>query len=127
MAKLSIPTVSRRRELTQGILDLLPGGHNIDIDHALHTWYYNIRESGGFRLTAVGYATIKAAAIESWSIPVQIKDIDKKGLLTMDRNLKWPYFIDLSRKRLVLFSSRDAVMATLYGDVKQWLLNLESR
>ena len=119
--------MSRRRELTQGILDLLPGGGNININHAINTWYYNIRERGGFRLTAIGYTALKAAAVESWSIPLEIKDIDKKGLLTMDRNLQWPYFIDLSHRRLVLFSSRDAVMATLYGDVKQWLVNLESR
>lgn len=119
--------MTRRRELTQGILNLLPGGANIDIDTAIHTWYYNIRETGGFRLTAIGYTALKAAAVESWSIPLEIKDIDKKGLLTMDRNLQWPYFIDISRRQLILFSSRDAVMATLYGDVKQWLVNLESR
>ncbi len=119
--------MTRRRELTQGILDLLPGGAMIDLDHAMHTWYYNIRKNGGFRLTALGYTALKAAGAESWSMPLEIKDIDKKGLLTMDRNLQWPYFIDISHRRLVLFSSREAVMATLYGDVKQWLLNLESR
>lgn len=119
--------MARRRDLTQSILDLLPGGAAINIDHAIHTWYYNIRERGGFRLTALGYTALKAAAVDSWSIPLEIKDIDKKGLLTMDRNLQWPYFIDISHRQLVLFSGRDAVMATLYGDVKQWLVNLESR
>ena len=31
------------------------------------------------------------------------------------------YFIDYKNQRLIMFSSRDAMMATLYGDLAAWL------
>jgi hypothetical protein len=118
--------VTHRREVTQTILDLLPAGHGITIDQAIKTWYYNLRETGGFRLTSVGYIALKAAAVQSWSVEIRFRDLTKKSLLTLDRKLQWPYYIDTKKKQLVMFSGREALMATLYNDVRAWLDSFES-
>jgi len=110
-----------RREITQVIITLLPAGIDVSVDEAMKTWYRNIRESGGFRLTSVGYQALRLAAVNCWSIDVDYRDINKSSLLALDRKLTWPYYLDARGKKLVLFSSRDAVMVSLYGDVKAWL------
>lgn len=110
-----------RREVTQVIITLLPAGIDVSVDEAMKTWYRNIRESGGFRLTSVGYQALRLAAVKCWSIDVDYRDINKSSLLALDRKLTWPYYLDARGKKLVLFSSRDAVMVSLYGDVKAWL------
>lgn len=117
--------MTHRREVTAAVIQQLP--LPVDIDQAMSTWYYNLRSTGGFRLTALGYQALNVAAMNSWSIDINLRDLTKTNLLTLDRKLNWPYYIDARRKKLVLFSSRDAVMATLYGDVKAWIASLGSR
>jgi len=114
-----------RREITQTVIDLLPGSHRVCVDEALRTWYYNLRANGGFRLTDTGYQALRLAAVNSWNIDVKFRDLTKKSLLALDHKLHWPYYIDVKQKKLVLFSSRDAVMASLYGDVKAWIDSLK--
>jgi hypothetical protein len=117
--------VAHRREVTQAVIDLLPG--TVDLDEAMRTWYYNLRSSGGFRLTQAGYQALCSAAVNSWSIDIKFRDFTKPALLALDRRLRWPYYIDTRQKKLVLFSSRDAMMATLYGDIKLWIDSLGSQ
>jgi hypothetical protein len=93
----------------------------------MRTWYYNLRSSGGFRLTQTGYQALCSAAVNSWKIDINFRDLTKPALLSLDRRLQWPYYIDAKSKKLILFSSRDAMMATLYGDVKLWLDSLGSQ
>lgn len=117
--------MTHRREVTEAVIRQLP--MPVDLDEAMSTWYYNLRSSGGFRLTALGYQALKTAAMNSWSVDINLRDLTKASLLALDRKLNWPYYIDARLKKLVLFSSRDAMMATLYGDIKQWLESLEFR
>ena len=117
--------MTQRREITEAVIALLP--RPMDVGEAMGTWYYNLRSSGGFRLTELGYQALKTAAVNSWHININPRDLTKSSLLDLDRKLRWPYYIDARQKRLVLFSSRDAVMATLYGDLKTWLASLGSR
>jgi hypothetical protein len=47
--------------------------------------------------------------------------------LLLDRKLQAPYYIEIEKKlarRLIMFSSREAMMATLYGDLKTFLKQL---
>ena len=117
--------MTHRREVTEAVIRQLPVP--VDLDEAMSTWYYNLRSSGGFRLTALGYQALKTAAMNSWSVDINLRDLTKASLLALDRKLNWPYYIDARLKKLVLFSSRDAMMATLYGDIKKWLESLGSR
>jgi hypothetical protein len=101
----------------------------IDLHQALTTWYKNIRTNGGYRLTDVGYITLNNGEIESWSIDIADikKIINKKTLLDLDRKIQYPYYLDFKNKKLILFSSKEAVMVSLYGDLQNWLNNLQSR
>jgi hypothetical protein len=86
-------------------------------------WYVNIRESGGLRLTEQGYQTLSQGGITSYRFAVTEKRwLSKRMLLYLDRRMRYPYYIEKSG--LVMFSSRDAVMLNLYGDIKQWLATL---
>jgi len=112
-----------KNELTQTLVELLPESLSVTTEKALKTWYCNIRSSGGLRLTDYGYKVFRFLEIESWTVPIEIKNLNKKGLLALDRKLTFPYYIDLKNKQIVMFSSKEAMLATLYGDLQKFLDN----
>jgi hypothetical protein len=118
-----------KHKLTLRLIELLPEDHRITLEEAMVLWYTNIRNNGGFRLTQNGYQALKILALESWSVPLtDIKiTMDKNLLLALDRKLTWPYFIDYKKKEIVFYSSKEAVMATMYGSIKNWLDNTPQR
>lgn len=118
-----------KHKLTKQLIELLPEDHRLSVDEAMILWYTNIRNNGGFRLTQNGFQVMKILGLESWSVPLtDIKiTMDKNLLLALDRKLTWPYFIDYKKKEIVFYSSREAVMATMYGSIKNWLDNMPQR
>jgi hypothetical protein len=118
-----------KHKLTKRLIELLPEDHRLSIEEAMILWYTNIRNNGGFRLTQNGLLAMKILGLESWSVPLNdIKiTMDKNLLLALDRKLTWPYFIDYKKKEIVFYSSREAVMATMYGSIKNWLDNMPQR
>lgn len=111
---------NNKRQLTQRLLDLIPDQSG-NIDQALKLWYMNIRDTGGLRLTSIGYSVLRTLDIESWCMDLDPKKINKKTILELDRKLQWPYYIDVKRKQIVFFSSKEAMLATLYGDLGSFL------
>ena len=116
----------------------IPDDCRESIDQAMITWWVNIRRDGGFRLTQHGYEIMHdVLKLESWSLDLSDPEdkktsrtrIDKRMILDMDRKLQWPYYLDFDvrkkRKRLVFFGSREAMMATMYGDLGQWLASID--
>ena len=118
-----------KHKLTKRLIELLPEDHRLSIEEALVLWYTNIRNNGGFRLTQNGLLAMKILGLESWSVPLNdIKiTMDKNLLLALDRKLTWPYFIDYKKKEIIFYSSKEAVMATMYGSIKNWLDNMPQR
>jgi hypothetical protein len=118
-----------KHKLTKRLIELLPEDHRLSIEEAMILWYTNIRNNGGFRLTQNGLLAMKILGLESWSVPLNdIKiTMDKNLLLALDRKLTWPYFIDYKKKEIVFYSSKEAVMATMYGSIKNWLDNMPQR
>jgi hypothetical protein len=118
-----------KHKLTKRLIELLPEDHRISIEEAMVLWYTNIRNNGGFRLTQNGLQAMKILGLESWSVPLNdIKiTMDKNLLLSLDRKLTWPYFIDYKKKEIIFYSSKEAVMATMYGSIKIWLDNMPQR
>lgn len=118
-----------KHNLTKRLVELLPQDHKITLEEAMLHWYTNIRNTGGFRLTQNGHQSMKMLALESWTVPLtDIKiTMDKTLLLALDRKLTWPYFIDYKQKQIVFYSSREAVMATMYGSIKSWLDHMPQR
>lgn len=113
---------NRKREITETILSLLD--HVMDVDTAMRTWYQNIRRQGGMRLTESGRTALMAANLQNWSLEIEPRTITKSMLIEMDRKIPWPYYIDTRRKKLILFSSRDAMMMSIYGDLEKWIKSL---
>ena len=118
-----------KHKLTKRLIELLPEDHRISVEEAMILWYTNIRNNGGFRLTQNGFQVMKILGLESWTVPLSdIKiTMDKNLLLALDRKLTWPYFIDYKKKEIIFYSSREAVMATMYGSIKNWLDNMPQR
>lgn len=112
--------------LTEELLGLLPKEEKIPIEQAMVTWWFNLREQGGLRLTNTGYSTLrKSLKLETYKFELQQPRAhqNKRLILGLDRKLQWPYY--LSKQRLEFFSSKEAMMATLYGDITQWLQSLK--
>lgn len=118
-----------KHKLTQRLIELLPEDHKIAHNEAMVLWYTNIRNNGGFRLTQNGYQVMKILGLDSWTVPLtDIKiTMDKNLLLALDRKLTYPYFIDYKKNKILFYSSKEAVMATMYGSIKNWLDNMPQR
>ena len=112
--------MSRRDTLTQTLLENLPEQDRIPIARARMTWWMNPRAQGGFRLTRQGYdVLVKNLDIKHWCF--DITDSNLRMMVELDRKLTDPYFVDSKKKQLVMFGSREAMMALLHGDVKRYL------
>lgn len=117
---------NRKLEIVQRLLEDRPQ----EVDTAMLTWWHNLREQGGLRLTLRGYDALNnQLKMQSWSIAVEdFKTVfTKKTYLDLDRKLNWPYYIERKGQLLILFGSREAIMARLYGDILVWLDNTPRR
>lgn len=125
---------NRKLSITLGLLEQIPEDRREPWDQALVTWWANIRPEGGLRLTRHGYEILHdVLQYESWSLDLTGQAnsaINKRVVLDLDRKLEWPYFIDFSprkkTRRIVFFGSREAMMATMYGDLTRWLSNVST-
>ena len=99
----------------------MPDAGHLTVDDAVRHWYRNIRSTGGFRLTELGYQALIQAGIQSWQTNIRLQDLTRAGILALDRQMQWPYYIDTRGRRMIMFGSSEAMMITLYGDVRRYL------
>lgn len=99
------------------------------IDHALKSWWANARDTGGLRLSDPGYAAfLQIPEYKRFEFEIDRPILNGKNLLALDRYLSCPYHIRSAKRTyltLTLFGSAEAMMATLYGDIAQWLQRLQ--
>lgn len=117
-----------KRSLTKKLLELLPSEQRITLDAAIPLWWFNIRNNGGMRLTAVGYnVMVNGLDIEHYSYAIADPLIFNKSLiLKLDRKMQMPYYIHAVKgipKSVIFFGSKEAVMVNLYGNLEQFLDN----
>jgi hypothetical protein len=119
--------VRDKLKLTQAVIAELPEGHEMDVNVAMKTWWYNIRSGGGLRLTELGYFTFKKVLdLESYSMEINWDTFDRTTILRLDQRLKMPYYIEVAKKipkNIIFFGSREAMLARLYGDLNKFLDN----
>jgi hypothetical protein len=119
--------VRDKAQLTETIISHLPAGHDMDVDVAMKTWWYNIRVNGGLRLTELGYFTFKKVmSLETYAMEINWETFDRMTVLKLDRKLQMPYYIEVKKKiptQVVFFGSREAMLARLYGDLNKFLDN----
>ena len=117
--------------MIQHLMPQVPMEYQQSIESAMQTWWVNIRQDGGMRLTDLGYEIMHdVLKLESWELDLADQErqiFTKRLILDLDRKLEWPYYIEVSmrkkRRRIVFFSSREAMMATMYGDLARWIQN----
>lgn len=114
-------------KLTETLVAELPEGFSESVDVALKTWWANIRKSGGLRLTDHGfYVFSRVLDIAHYGIDIKPSPGNRRIVLTLDRKLQTPYYIELVKRipvRVYMFGSREAVAAQLYGDLEKFLKN----
>lgn len=128
---------NRKLEIVTRLRDSIPEHDRESVDQAMITWWANIRRDGGMRLTNHGYKIMHdVLKLESWYLDLTDADdaspfrsrITKKTILDLDRKLEWPYYLDFNARkktrRIVFFGSREAMMATMYGDIERWLASI---
>jgi hypothetical protein len=111
--------------LTQELITRYPDAPDLDL--AMRTWWQHRREDSGLRLTDVGYLVFdRHLELDSYSFELPEKFFTAANLLALDRHMNTPYYLVNNRKhhRLVMFGSREAMMATLYGDIQKFISSL---
>ena len=122
----------RKLEIVERLMPQVPMEYQQSADSAMKTWWVNIRRDGGMRLTDLGYEIMHdVLRLESWELDLRDREhtiFTKRLVVDLDRKLEWPYYIEVSvkrrRRRIVFFGSREAMMATMYGDLAKWLASL---
>jgi hypothetical protein len=115
-----------KTEITQTLIDSLPPGHDITLEFAMSHWWVNIRANSGLRLTDLGYMVLSALDLPRYSVNIDPEKFNRVVMLELDKKLRAPYYIETKKripKKLVMFSSREAMLAGLYGDLGKFLKN----
>lgn len=119
-----------KKKLTQELVALLPKEQRISPESAFGAWWYNLRSTGGMRLTATGYQVfVEQLDLENYSYPVDNPLLfTQQTILKLDRKMQMPYHIHAVKgtpKKIIFFGSKEAVMVNLYGNLQQFLDNYE--
>jgi hypothetical protein len=129
---------SVKRRITKAIIEQTGSEYSFDIDTAMRTFWLDIRNEGGLRLTDVGDSFFKRADIEAFEFPFRLKRItDKEPIysyqnLMLDLSLKvpCPYYIGRHKPNepfIKIYDSKIAMMINLYGDIYEYLRNSQIR
>lgn len=118
--------MSGRDEFAQRVETFL--GHALDHDQIKALWF-DSRPGYGLRLSELGWRmAVEKLNMQHWCYNIEPEVLVPRNLLILDRQLSCPYFLQRRGRtiNLMLFGSKEAVMANLYGDVNQWLISLAS-
>lgn len=129
---------SVKRRITKAIIEQTGSENSFDIDTAMRTFWLDIRNEGGLRLTDVGDSFFKRADIESFEFPFRLQRItDKEPIysyqnLMLDLSLKvpCPYYIGRHKPNepyIKIYDSKIAMMINLYGNIYEYLRNSQLR
>ena len=108
--------------ITEELLGYLPEEEKITVEQAMVTWWFNLRDGGGLRLTNTGYVALKKSIkLETWVFELKRPRAtkNKRLILALDRKLKWPYYLD--KNWVEFFNSKEAMMAQMYPDLESFL------
>ena len=114
-----------KRSYTEELLKKSSFKDDFTVDELFSIIWRNIRPDGGFRLTHGGhYFFTQYLELENYTIRTTA-NLTVKLLLDLDRKLQHPYYLDINKGRtdIVLFDSKEAMLANLYGDIQKFLDN----
>lgn len=114
--------------LTEQFVAQLPDPYKVSLETARNGWWFNIRPTGGMRLTALGFKVL-AEQLELKFYPYKITDsmtFTQRTVLDLDRRLQSPYYIVTKKGYpvdVVFFGSKEAMLVNLHGDLTKFLDN----
>ena len=122
--------VRNKKKLTEELVNQLDPELGYTVKRSIHTWWFNIRNNGGMRLTTAGYrAFCDELDLTHYEFPINDPHaFNQQLLLEMDSKLQMPYYISATKgipKKIIFFGSKEAVMINLYGDLKKYLDNYQ--
>jgi hypothetical protein len=111
--------------LTQQLLNQLPADDRPSFEWALKSWWQDLRDDGGLRLSISGYDVFKFLSIEQYEFDFT-KVLSPSLLMTLNRKLDCPYYLKAGKTpKLIIFGSQQAIMYAMYGDLEKFLRYLE--
>lgn len=115
-----------KKRLTETLVGQLDGNNQLSVKQAMHTWWFNIRNQGGLRLTGIGYTVFcDCLDLEYYKFEItDPKEFTQRVMLMLDKKLQMPYYIEITKgipKRVIFFGSKEAVMVNLYGNLTKFL------
>jgi hypothetical protein len=120
--------VDNKLKLIEQLVALLPDSHKVSVESARTTWWYNLKSTGGFRLTAQGFRVMTEQLdikFYAYKIPEDMI-FNQQTILKLDRKLKNPYYI-VTKKNfpvdIIFFGSAEAMLVNLYGNLDKFLDN----
>lgn len=111
-----------KEAITKLLINQLPDSKCVNLEEAMVTWWFNLREGGGLRLTKTGYQALKKdCKLETWRFELKQPRAtkNKRLILALDRKLNWPYYME--KNWVEFFNSKEAMMAQMYPDLESFL------
>lgn len=104
------------------MIKTFPEKSRYDTRTALNKWWINSRKNGGLRLTIAGCNLLTKMQYKYHNFAVS-KLTTPKNLVTMDKNLECPYYIDGLgiKSNIFVFGDKEAMTITLYNDFHSFL------
>jgi hypothetical protein len=95
------------------------------LEEAMATWWVNLRQSGGLRLTRSGFDYLVDNKIQCYNFDISTGLVSKPStLLLLDRKLDCAYYfvpVDRNTSRLSMFGERSSIMASLHSDMSSFV------
>ena len=126
-----IPNVRDKKKLTQELVVLLPGAQRISPASAFSAWWYNLRSTGGLRLTTLGYITfVDYLDLAQYEFRIEdAHEFNLRTIIALDRRLELPYYIVIKKSvpvSVIFFGSKEAMLVNLYGNLQKFLDNYQT-
>jgi len=124
---------SVKRRITKAIIEQIPECR-LEVDSGMKTFWLDIRNEGGLRLSDAGRKAFELAEIENFEFPFRLKTIiDKEPvysyqnlMLELSTKINCPYYIGRHKPTepyIRIFDSKVAMMISLYGNIYEYLKN----
>ena len=117
-----------KKKLTQELVALLPEEQRISPASAFSAWWYNLRSTGGLRLTTLGYMTfVDYLDLAQYMFRIEdAHEFNLRPIIALDRQMELPYYIVIKKGvpiSVIFFGSKEAMLVNLYGNLQKFLDN----
>ena len=116
-----------KQAITQALIRQYPESERPVLEWAMKTWWRNMKPQGGMRLSVHGFMAMQRMQVEHYNFMIDLDQVRPKLLVMLDQRLQDPYFLQVDKREpcIKFYSSKEAFMANLYGDLEKFLENYQ--